>query len=261
MRLIPSIGVFITMNPGYAGRSELPDNLKALFRPVVMCKPDLLLICENMLMSEGFTEAKVLAKKMTTLYKLSAEQLSKQYHYDFGLRALKSVLVMAGQLKRQYSDMLEAKVLMRALRDMNMPKFIFEDVPLFKGLINDLFPGLTAERVGAEDLNDNIKAYMRSKGNEHSDRECFDKQVDKVVQLYETMGTRHTTMVVGPTGAGKSVIIDTLAKALKPTTGATTCCFTICPKAINLRELYGVLDPDSRDWTDGLLSKIFKEIN
>jgi dynein heavy chain len=73
MRLIPSVGIFITMNPGYAGRSELPDNLKALFRPVTMVTPDLLLICENMLMSEGFTSAKALAKKMTVLYKLSKE--------------------------------------------------------------------------------------------------------------------------------------------------------------------------------------------
>jgi dynein heavy chain len=96
MRLIPTVGIYITMNPGYAGRSELPDNLKALFRPVTMVQPDLLLICENMLMSEGFTMAKVLAKKMTVLYKLSKEQLSKQYHYDFALRAIKSVLVMAG---------------------------------------------------------------------------------------------------------------------------------------------------------------------
>ena len=73
MRLIPTIGYFITMNPGYAGRSELPDNLKALFRPVVMVVPDLLLICENMLMAEGFLQAKILAKKMTVLYKLASE--------------------------------------------------------------------------------------------------------------------------------------------------------------------------------------------
>jgi dynein heavy chain len=60
-----------------------------------MIVPDLLQICEIMLFSEGFEGARVLAKKMTTLYKLAREQLSKQYHYDFGLRALKSVLVMA----------------------------------------------------------------------------------------------------------------------------------------------------------------------
>lgn len=160
MRLISSIGIYITMNPGYAGRSELPDNLKALFRPVTMVQPDLLLICENMLMSEGFTQAKVLAKKMTVLYKLSKEQLSKQYHYDFQLRALKSVLVMAGQLKRAYSDMAEDIVLMRALRDMNMPKFVFDDVPLFFGLIQDLFPGLRADRVGYENLKEIIYEHM-----------------------------------------------------------------------------------------------------
>ena len=68
---------------------------------------------------------------MTTLYKLSKEQLSIKPHYDFGLRALKSVLVMAGSLKKQFSDSPEDLVLMRALRDMNMPKFVFEDVPLF----------------------------------------------------------------------------------------------------------------------------------
>ena len=115
-------GFFITMNPGYAGRTELPDNLKALFRPVTMIVPDLQMICEIMLFSEGFEGAKVLARKMTTLYKLSKEQLSKQYHYDFGLRSLKSVLVMAGGLKREYSDLPEDLVLMRVLRDSNMPK-------------------------------------------------------------------------------------------------------------------------------------------
>ena len=56
-------GVFITMNPGYLGRAELPEGLKALFRPITVVVPDLELICENMLMAEGFVGAKILAKK------------------------------------------------------------------------------------------------------------------------------------------------------------------------------------------------------
>ena len=135
IKILPTTGIFITMNPGYAGRAELPDNLKALFRPVTMIVPDLQQICEIMLFSEGFGTAKSLAKKMTVLYKLAKEQLSKQFHYDFGLRALKSVLVMAGALKRGSPDLSEQIVLMRALRDMNLPKFVFDDVPLFLGLI------------------------------------------------------------------------------------------------------------------------------
>ena len=104
------VGIFITMNPGYAGRTELPESVKALFRPVVVIVPDLQQICEIMLFSEGFLMAKILAKKMTVLYKLAKEQLSKQYHYDFGLRALKSVLVMAGELKRGSADLPEVNL-------------------------------------------------------------------------------------------------------------------------------------------------------
>jgi hypothetical protein len=78
---------------------------------------------------------------MTVLYRLAREQLSRAFHYDFGLRALKSVLVMAGALKRAAPAAPEALVLMRALRDMNLPKCVFDDAPLFLGLVHDLFPG------------------------------------------------------------------------------------------------------------------------
>jgi len=140
LKLDPTCGVFITMNPGYLGRAELPEGLKALFRPITVVVPDLELICENMLMAEGFIDAKLLAKKFTTLYALCRDLLSKAMHYDWGLRAIKSVLVVAGGFKRAEPELPELDLLMRALRDFNTPKIVADDLKIFMGLLGDLFP-------------------------------------------------------------------------------------------------------------------------
>jgi dynein heavy chain len=99
-----------------------------------MMVPNYALIAEIMLFAEGFGDAKNLSRKMCKLYILCSEQLSQQPHYDYGLRAVKSVLVMAGGLKRSNPNTPEDLVLIRALRDSNVPKFLADDLPLFAAI-------------------------------------------------------------------------------------------------------------------------------
>jgi len=136
-------GAFITMNPGYAGRSNLPDNLKKLFRSVAMSKPDKELITEVMLYSQGFNQAKQLSKQVVPFFDSCSKELSKQAHYDFGLRALKSVLVSSGGLKRarlqheavtvdEVSTDWEAQIILQSLRETIAPKLIKNDVDIMR---------------------------------------------------------------------------------------------------------------------------------
>jgi len=140
------------MNPGYAGRTELPDNLACLFRPVAMMAPDFNAIAKITLMSEGFKQNELLSKKVVTIYELMKKQLSKQSHYDFGMRAVKSVLNASGRIKRDGGDIDEITVIIKAIRDMNLPKFIAEDVVLFDNLFIDLFPDCDEPENDNDDL-------------------------------------------------------------------------------------------------------------
>ena len=248
LSLDPTCGVFITMNPGYLGRSTLPEGLKALFRYITVMVPDLDLICENSLMAEGFVEARELAVKFVTLYRLCKSLFSDQRHYDFGLRAIKSVLRVAGTFKRNEPGISEQKLLFRALRDFNYPKIAACDLDIFDGLLGDLFPGINIPRKVDESFEETIRTVALENGLTPHDEFTL-----KVVQLEEILEIRHCIFLMGPPGAGKSSTWKTLANANEKL-GNKTVIVDIDPKVVDTNNFYGYSNITTKEWKNGLFS-------
>jgi dynein heavy chain 1 len=290
----PHMAIFITMNPGYAGRSNLPDNLKKLFRSLAMTQPDNVLIAQVMLYSQGFRQAERLAHKAVPFFKLCNEQLSNQSHYDFGLRSLKSVLVMAGNVKREQiqrirerlhaanqpidesviaADLNEQQILIQSIMESFVPRLINDDLPLLQSLLSDVFPGVKYEPVEMSRLKDEIKrvcAEMHLEcGNNPTDAATPSSSshessgglwLEKVLQLYSISTLNHGLMMVGPSGTGKSTAWRVLLKALERVEGVEGVAHIIDPKAISKDALYGSMDPNTREWTDGLFTHVLRKI-
>lgn len=195
--------------------------------------PDLQMIMENFLMAEGFTTAQDLASKFFTLYNLCVSLLSPCEHYDWGLRAIKSVLNVAGAMKRAEPSLTEDNVLMRALRDFNLPKIVAVDLFIFFGLLNDLFPGLDPPRSRNMEFEGIIEQSVKEANLDNEENFIL-----KIVQLGELLVVRHCVFVMGPPGAGKTSVWKILAKAQEKD-GRKTMIIDINPKCISSNELYG----------------------
>jgi dynein heavy chain len=260
IRILATCAVNITMNPGYAGRSELPDNLKALFRPCAMMVPNYALIAEIRLYSFGYSDARVIGTKATMALKLSSEQLSPQRHYDFGMRGLNALLVAGGNGKRSMGDKYPEDVIaFRSFMDVNLPKFTTADLPLFQGIMGDLFPGVELPPSNTGQMMAVIDVVAPKNGLQACPPFC-----QKVIQLWETVMVRHGLMTVGMPPCGKTNVKNVLAETLAELAdGGDTYMpvtqYVMNPKSITQGQLYGESDLNTQEWTDGVLAIAVRE--
>lgn len=201
----------------------------------------------------------ILARKMVATFKLCSEQLSSQDHYDYGMRAVKSTITACGNLKGGYPDDPEDALVLRGLRDINVPKFLAPDLPLFHGIISDLFPGVPPPDVDYSALKGALADACAAAAPVLQPVPPF---IDKAIQLYETTLVRHGLMLVGGPMAGKSCAYRALAAAMtalsaQEVPGASFPPVRITalnPKAVTMGQLYGEFDPNTHEWTDGVLA-------
>uniref|UniRef100_UPI00358EC9AE cytoplasmic dynein 2 heavy chain 1-like n=1 Tax=Myxine glutinosa TaxID=7769 RepID=UPI00358EC9AE len=258
-------GIFITLNPagkGYGGRQRLPDNLQQLFRPVAMVHSDNELIATVLLQAEGFREARDLGRKLLAFFTLASELLSPQQHYDWGLRALKSVLQGCGDLLRRdklqnnQQGVNEVSLAVRALRLGTQSKLTFVDIPRFEALIADIFPAMKPATKSDAGLREAFQEACRL-----SHLIPLETQLCKAEELQEQLRRRTGVVLLGHPGAGKTTVWRLLRTALGMLEGVPALRVHIFnPKAVTRRQLLGHVDPDTREWTDGVLSACARQV-
>ncbi|OHT16390.1 Dynein heavy chain family protein [Tritrichomonas foetus] len=260
LKLNVNAAICITMNPGYAGRTELPDNLKALFRPCAMMVPDFQFICEILLFSGGFKTASNLSVKMVALFDLCRKQLSNAHHYDWGMRATKAILSTAAKLKRNDLEADEANLLVNSIRDCTQPRLVSVDLPLFKNIIHDVFPEVVNEKSQPEKLVEKIVESFKA-----LNEQPIEVLIQKTVEYYETTVVRHGIMLVGGAMGGKTSSWKALELAMTNLSKEENSGFQpvhvehLNPKAISIAKLYGSFNPVTSEWADGVLSQAIRQ--
>lgn len=260
----------MTLNPAggeYGGRQKLPGNIQALFRPIVMQQPEPGEIARVMLFVEGFVAAADIAERIVELFDLCSKMLSAQRHYDWGLRELKTVLLVCGEGLRaqlagtpvnEHSDARpspsaigndEMRIAVHCLRSSTMSKLAQQDVECFEMLLLNVFPEIGASEAPLTPLHQALTAAFAPLGLCANDR-----QIKKALQLHEQLQKRMGVVLVGPPGCGKSSILSLLRQALTATTGTQLRVHTISPKSMSRVQLLGRLDTDTRQWLDGVLT-------
>lgn len=250
----------MTLNPAgadYGGRQKLPGNIQALFRPIVMQQPEPKEIARVLLFVEGFQQNEEIGNRIVEFFDLCSKMLSSEKHYDWGLRELKTILVACGSElrsnKKQSTEELE--IVVQALKSNTMSKLSLKDGFRFEMLLKSVFPEVELSSMPHSPFITHIEKAYDALGL----RKC-EVQVEKILQLFEQLMKRMGVVVVGPPGCGKTSIIRILKSALS-SFGQNVKSYYISPKSMSRVQLLGNLDPDTRQWSDGVLTMTSVAVN
>ncbi|KAI5950644.1 DYN1 [Candida margitis] len=256
----PETALFVTMNPGYAGRNELPENLKKLFRSFQMVKPDVQVIIQVLLTSMTFTLAQDLSTSIAQFFTEIESKVSNQKHYDFGLRAIKTTLSLCGKWKYRENTNLEDtklseyEIVKRSIHQTVLPKLTADDVDIFMNLQDCCFPNTTIS-LGTAHLTSELEKICTDMG--YSANSAI---IEKALQLASIQSTNHGIMLIGESGSGKTTVLKMTMKALMASEGVEHNSIVISPKVFSKEHLYGKFDSLTKQWTDGLFTSVLRRI-
>ncbi|GIQ85549.1 dynein heavy chain, partial [Kipferlia bialata] len=270
-KITPGAAVFVTMNPvsrEYRGRSELPQNLKDLVRPVHMARPDTSLIAAVYLAGDGFRHAKELAVNCAHFASLAACRITTSKHLDWGLRSLQAVLRSAGLWRREAVKGLEGQALkeresaivVRALRSGTVSRVTPSERVVFEEIVKDVFGEAASQMPPTPHtevlLREALQAECESLG-----LEVRESQVSLCVQLHSALSSKMGVVLLGDPGCGKSTILRLFKGAvLRLSKGALAVSDAVlAPRSMARASLLGYVDQDSRDWTDGVLTRAARD--
>ncbi|KAI3646052.1 hypothetical protein MP228_008980 [Amoeboaphelidium protococcarum] len=253
-------GIFVTMNPAYIGRNQLPDNLRRLFRPMALTKPDVVQIVEILLFSQGIvSDGHTLARKLVSLFSVCQQLMSSQPHYDFGLRAMKGVLSVVGNLNLaslatgSQAQLDGFQLLLQGIKKAILPKLVSDDLSKFQKLLLCFFKDSDGGVLDAE-----FSALCEQSID--SLHLCKSPQfLDKVMHIASVVSINNGIILSGDSGSGKSRAFQVFCECLKDKSELGDV-KVIDPKAVSKEALYGKLDSVTREWTDGIFTSIARSL-
>ncbi|CAK9439094.1 uncharacterized protein LODBEIA_P33180 [Lodderomyces beijingensis] len=262
--LHPETALFVTMNPGYSGRSQLPENLKKLFRGFSMFKPDSQIIAQVLLTSETFESASELSEVIVQVFNELQAKASKQKHYDFGLRAIKSAVNRCGQIlqaqiangKHSEKSMSEMGIAVRCLDDLIVPRLTMEDRVIYDEVKKKY---CISHSWDSDEGEDKLILELRRYCEKH-ELVAEEEFIKKALQLSKIQIAHHGIIMVGESGCGKSTILKMVLEALSKVEEIEHYSININPKGLSKNHLYGRFDKVTKQWTDGLFTSILRRI-